>query len=228
MTSRRQRKRYRRLAAEAGLRGDRIPHPDAPLGQSPNGGFGGSLYGDWATASRSDLLLLRKAIKEGWPVPLERRRPLMEAALSPLSREDTPVRKVLAIARLAVAADRHDLEEELAEAKLRALPSLPGSVKPPGDARPAARGPAPAPRPIGLAEAEGPLSRWQVEAPDLPEPADGPGTSEAPPDAPAPPEGPGPVERQGEANPGAPGPALAPAPPVYFPFGRVERVGPFG
>jgi len=85
--------------------------------------------GDWENASRSDLLLIRKAIKEGWPVPPELRRPIMKAALSPLHREDTPARMVFAIARLMIAADRHALEMEEAEAKLRTLSKLVSACK---------------------------------------------------------------------------------------------------
>src|SRR5262245_53774819 len=92
------------------------------------------------------MVLLRKAIKE-WDVPLELQRPLMEAALSPLHREDTPARMVLAIARLVLAADRHILEEELADAKLRTLPK---PVKPVDDPRSAAPWPPPAPEPVGM------------------------------------------------------------------------------
>jgi hypothetical protein len=68
------------------------------------------LRGDWENASRSDLLLLRKAIKEGWPVPAERRHPLMKAAVSPIFREDTPTRVKLAIVRLVIAADAHNVD----------------------------------------------------------------------------------------------------------------------
>ena len=110
MPSRRARKRHRRLAASAGLRGDRTRPPTG------SGGGGGSLCGDWESASPSDLLLLRKAIREGWPVPLERRRPLMEAALSPITRKGTPARLVIALGWLVVAADRANLECEKAEA----------------------------------------------------------------------------------------------------------------
>jgi hypothetical protein len=68
------------------------------------------LCGDWASATRGDLLLLRKAIKEGWPVPPERRGPLLEAAFSALSRQDKPVRLRLAACRLAIAADEHNVK----------------------------------------------------------------------------------------------------------------------
>jgi hypothetical protein len=81
------------------------------------------LRGDWHRASASDLLLLRKAIKEDWLVPLECRGPLLEAAASPLHREDTPTRMTLAVIRLLLAADRHNLKLE--EAECRAALSVP-------------------------------------------------------------------------------------------------------
>src|SRR5262249_40811797 len=61
MPSRRRRKRSRRLAEKAALRGDRS-RPSIR-------GAGGQLRGDWENLSRGDLLLFRKAIKEDWPVP---------------------------------------------------------------------------------------------------------------------------------------------------------------
>jgi hypothetical protein len=68
------------------------------------------LRGDWENASRSDLLLFRKAIREGWPVPAERRGPLIAAALSPLSRKDTPIRHLLAVCWLAITAHAETLK----------------------------------------------------------------------------------------------------------------------
>jgi hypothetical protein len=109
MPSRRSRKRDRRLAVNGGLRGDR-EGPPPTQSFSCAGGVGGKLRGDWETASRGDLLLLRKAIREGWPVPPERRVRLLEAAVAPIYREDAPRRLVLAIARLALAAHRHNLD----------------------------------------------------------------------------------------------------------------------
>jgi hypothetical protein len=119
MPSRRTRKRYRSSSADAGLRGDRTRPPTEDFG-FPDGGLGGQLCGDWETASRSDLLLVRKAIKEDWPVPLERRRPLMKAVLAPLCRNDKPVRLALAVCKLAIAADLHDLDQLEAERKASA------------------------------------------------------------------------------------------------------------
>jgi hypothetical protein len=66
-------------------------HP--PPGDRPREKTAGVKFlGDWANATRGDLVLFRKAIKEDWPVPLERRGPLIEVALSPISRKDRSCR----------------------------------------------------------------------------------------------------------------------------------------
>jgi hypothetical protein len=114
MPSRRRRKRYRRLAAKAGLRGDRQRPPTDDLGSLAEGGWG-TLCGDWESASLSDLRLLRQAINENWPVPPDRRGPLMAAVLSQLHREDRSDRLTLAVCQVAVAAVRHNLNQEAAE-----------------------------------------------------------------------------------------------------------------
>jgi hypothetical protein len=106
MPSRRKRKRERRLAAPgqtgaAARRGDR-GNPPAP------GGKGGTC-GLWADASPSELRLLREAIRRGWPVPQERRGPIMEEVRGPLGDASTPARVALSIARVALAADRANL-----------------------------------------------------------------------------------------------------------------------
>jgi hypothetical protein len=105
---RRRRKLSDRPAANAEQPGDcqSLPADELELSRREKGGF----LGDWENASRSDLRLLRKAIRENWPVPLERCRPLLEAALSPLFREGIPARLFLAIAWVAHAADIHDLK----------------------------------------------------------------------------------------------------------------------
>jgi hypothetical protein len=59
----------------------------------------------WADASRSDLLLLRKAIRQRWPVLEERRGPIMEAVLSRF-RAGAPDRKLIAAAWVMLDADR--------------------------------------------------------------------------------------------------------------------------
>src|SRR5262249_7027117 len=116
MPSRRARKRYRRLDAEASLRGDRTSPPAEDLGFAQRG-FGGGLCGEWESASPSDLALLRQAIREGWPVPQERRPPLLEAVLSPLHSKDRSPRQAIALARLLLFIDRHNRKLDCAEPK---------------------------------------------------------------------------------------------------------------
>src|SRR5262245_61679276 len=88
MPSRRKRKRERQRAADAqadraaGRRGDRA--------QAPPRGVRGDVAGLWADGSRSELVLLRRAIRERWPVPEGRRGPILEEILSRFHNEGTP------------------------------------------------------------------------------------------------------------------------------------------
>lgn len=114
MSSRRGRKRERRLADASGH--DASPRGDRPRAV-PNSlaeGFGGTC-GLWVDASRSDLLLLRKAIKEYWPVLVERRGPIIEEIAQLLFSEqhrENPSR-ILVVVRALAAADKHDLDLEM-------------------------------------------------------------------------------------------------------------------
>src|SRR5689334_5927108 len=101
MASRRRRKRERRQAEPAG-RGDRRPAP-AP------GGSGGRC-GLWRDASRAELLLIRSAIHRGWPVPVERRPRILAEITEGLDGGDQ--RRVIAIARVFLSADRANLAAE--------------------------------------------------------------------------------------------------------------------
>jgi hypothetical protein len=83
--------------------------------------MGGQLCGDWENLSRGDVRLFRKTVKEGWPVPPENRRPLLDAVFAHLSREDTPIRLALAILEFLVAVDMHNLEVEQAARKAAQL-----------------------------------------------------------------------------------------------------------
>jgi hypothetical protein len=73
----------------------------------------GQLRGDWENASLSDLVQLRKAIKENWPVPFERRPTLLEAVSTLLDGEDE--RLILSACQVFVAAEYHNLKLELEE-----------------------------------------------------------------------------------------------------------------
>jgi hypothetical protein len=91
MPSRRRRKRYR-AALEA-----REATATPPLS-----------WGGWGAASRGDLRLLAHAIRAGWPVPAERRGPLLEAVASGL-HADNP-RQTIAATRVFLAAVQSNLE----------------------------------------------------------------------------------------------------------------------
>jgi hypothetical protein len=106
MPSRRKRKRERRLAAsesrlQAGQRGDR---------EATCQGGKGDPAGLWTDASRSDLVLLRHAIREGWPVPEERRRPILDEVF-PLLHSQNP-RVAIGVTRVFLDADRANLRTE--------------------------------------------------------------------------------------------------------------------
>jgi hypothetical protein len=59
--------------------------------------------------------LLRQAINQNWPVPPERRGPLIDAVFAQLRREDKTDRLLLAACQVAVAAEGHNLRQEEAE-----------------------------------------------------------------------------------------------------------------
>jgi hypothetical protein len=92
MPSRRRRKRDRRQA-EAG-RGDRLGAPKSP-------GSGG-LCGLWRDAPPRELRLLLSAIRQGWPVPVERRGPILDEILEGLDQADP--RRAALLGRIAIAA----------------------------------------------------------------------------------------------------------------------------
>jgi hypothetical protein len=109
--SRKKRKRDRRRAEMQPAGGDR--------GSLPRG-VGGSGAPPWAEASRSELVLLRKAINHDWPVPMDRRGPII-ADLMTLLRTGS-VRMQLRVAWTLIFAARANLRAEEAEraaAKLR-------------------------------------------------------------------------------------------------------------
>jgi hypothetical protein len=105
MPSRRKRKRERQRVAHAQADGAAARRGDRGKPPAPGGKGGGC--GLWADASRSELQLLRVAIRRGWPVPQERRGPSLEEVLSRMQDKDTPPRLLIAIARVALDADKH-------------------------------------------------------------------------------------------------------------------------
>jgi hypothetical protein len=88
------------------------------------GGTGGQLRADWLSPSRADLRLVLKAIKENWPVPPERGRPLMANVFSLLTRRNAPARLGLAVCWLGIAAEAHNLGLDRAEGQRRAKRKL--------------------------------------------------------------------------------------------------------
>jgi hypothetical protein len=61
----------------------------------------------WPDATRGDLLFLRKAIKEGWPVPVERRPGILDEVCSLFSSADA--RRTIGAVRVFLDADRVNL-----------------------------------------------------------------------------------------------------------------------
>jgi hypothetical protein len=91
----------------------------APLAEGVQGGKGGEraqtaapacrpLLYDWSQATRGDLRLLARAIRRRWPIPAERRPPLIAAVENALDSPDP--RRILAVAWVLIAADEANLE----------------------------------------------------------------------------------------------------------------------
>jgi hypothetical protein len=105
--SRRKRKRDRQSGPATGTvpdpRGDRSPRSDTSnLPRGSGGRFGGL----WSDASASDLVLLRHAIHAGWPIPAERRGPIIEEVytLFETVRRARNPRKLIGAARVFLEA----------------------------------------------------------------------------------------------------------------------------
>jgi hypothetical protein len=82
----------------------------------------------WESASRSDLILLRRAIREGWAIPEDRRQTLPKE-IAVLLRSDNP-RLAIGAARVYVEMDRANLKAEWAAHRLRkASKQLPESKR---------------------------------------------------------------------------------------------------
>jgi hypothetical protein len=110
--SRRRRKRERRRAEAACQRGDRPPQEADDSGKSTRGG---GLCFSWAEASVSDLHLLARAIRRGWNVPVENRRPLMEAIVQVLADPDASAGRQLAAIQAFLEADKYNLRHRRIE-----------------------------------------------------------------------------------------------------------------
>jgi hypothetical protein len=64
-------------------------------------------WGQGVPTSLSDLVLLRRAVNEGWPVPDDVRQAIVGELATDLASSE--VRRVLSIARVFLAMDRADL-----------------------------------------------------------------------------------------------------------------------
>jgi hypothetical protein len=64
----------------------------------------------WSSASRSDLRLLRRAIRQDWPVPEERRQSLLDEVFPLIHRGDT--RLAIAVAWVLVEAEAANMRAE--------------------------------------------------------------------------------------------------------------------
>lgn len=81
-------------------------NPNSPRGQ-------GAVLGLWSDASRRDLLLFRQAIRKGWPVPPERKHPIIEELAPQIETADT--RLLFALTRAFLAASGADLAQLIKE-----------------------------------------------------------------------------------------------------------------
>jgi hypothetical protein len=68
----------------------------------------GGPYGLWRDAPPGELRLLLSAIRRGWPVPVERRGPIMDEVLAGL--DDADPRRVALLGRIAIAAAQASME----------------------------------------------------------------------------------------------------------------------
>jgi len=90
MQSRRKRKRERRIAeATANL-------------LNPQGG--------WGECTKADLLLIRQAIRENWPVPNDVRRAIIEELFQEVDTDCSDVRRFLAIMRVFLAMVKANID----------------------------------------------------------------------------------------------------------------------
>jgi hypothetical protein len=158
------------------------------------------LRGDWENASRSDLRLLRRAIREGWDVPLENRKPLMEAVLSLLGNNS---RRDLTICQLAIEAHMGDVG---AEEEARRLAALPPPVTPLGEAERAALYTELEAAIKEMSHGEGPPPLPQQPAAPEPAPAE-------------------PVAPAAEVSPPQAPPSLPSPAPLFNPFFSVDPLG---
>ena len=70
--------------------------------------MGVARYTLWRDAPPRELRLLPSAIRQGWPVPLDRRGPILDEVLAGL--DDSDARRVALVGRVVIAADQANME----------------------------------------------------------------------------------------------------------------------
>jgi hypothetical protein len=110
MPNRRKQRRWRRSHCHGGNAAQPVQQAQ-PIGLPTAAGT--KTAGLWADASRGELLLIRKAIRERWDMPEARRLTLLHE-IYPLSDTDD-VRLVLAVTRVFLDAQEANMEEERRE-----------------------------------------------------------------------------------------------------------------
>jgi hypothetical protein len=77
-------------------------------------GTASELFARWASASLSDLVMLRKAIRESWPVPNDVRGALAAAVMSKMRSEPRYEKMTTAVARTFLAMEQANIAAESA------------------------------------------------------------------------------------------------------------------
>jgi hypothetical protein len=92
-----------RAGADGTETADGPPRRPGEATACPPPGWGAGC-GLWRDATRSELRLLRQAIRQGWPIPQARRGPILADVFADLDSADS--RRVIAVCRALLAADR--------------------------------------------------------------------------------------------------------------------------
>ena len=65
---------------------------------------------DWGESTKADLLLIRQAIREDWPVPDDVRRAIIEELFQEVDTDSSDVRRFLAVARVFLAMVKANID----------------------------------------------------------------------------------------------------------------------
>jgi len=66
--------------------------------------------GGWGECTKADLLLIRQAIREDWPVPDDVRRSIIEELFQEVSTDCSDVRRFVAIVRVFLAMVKGNID----------------------------------------------------------------------------------------------------------------------